>query len=171
MDQNLEQEQGQKEENQYQKYIDKINELKSNSVDKSKFDELKDENKRLLDAMMNQQEAPKKSTDTTDYLSEAKKLAAKLHDDDVELNNLEFCRTAVDFRQAMIKSDLGDPFVKISDDANENENSKLWADRVEDVIRQCIDNCDGSSRVFTSLLSERTNDLPGLRQILNSKRR
>lgn len=41
------------EVNEYQKYLDSINELKSNTVSKDKYDKIMEENKTLLESIVN----------------------------------------------------------------------------------------------------------------------
>lgn len=136
-------------------YITAIKELKENSVDRSKYDQLKAENKRLLDSIVNGtdigqvQAQEKKSIDElrTAYLKE-------------DQTNLEFVQNTLALREALIEKGEPDPFLPIGNKILPTEEDIATANRVAQVLQECVDYAEGDSNVFTNELQRRTVDIP-----------
>lgn len=136
-------------------YITAIKELKENSVDRSKYDQLKAENKRLLDSIVNGtdigqvQPQEKKSIDElrTAYLKE-------------DQTNLEFVQNTLALREALIEKGEPDPFLPIGNKILPTDEDVATANRVAQVLQECVDYAEGDSDVFTNELQRRTVDIP-----------
>ena len=136
-------------------YITAIKELKENSVDRSKYDQLKAENKRLLDSIVNGtdigqvQPQEKKSIDElrTAYLKE-------------DQTNLEFVQNTLALREALIEKGEPDPFLPIGNKILPTDEDVATANRVAQVLQECVDEADGDSEWFTNELQRRTVDIP-----------
>ena len=136
-------------------YITAIKELKENSVDRSKYDQLKAENKRLLDSIVNGtdigqvQPQEKKSIDElrTAYLKE-------------DQTNLEFVQNTLALREALIEKGEPDPFLPIDNKILPTDEDVATANRVAQVLQECVDYAEGDSDVFTNELQRRTVDIP-----------
>lgn len=137
-----------------QDYIDTIKNLKENSVDRSKYEALRADNKRLLDAVVNGQtvEAPGAKQEP-DIEQLRKNLFAK-----EEQTNLEYCQNALALRNALIEKGEADPFLPSGSKTLPTDEDRATAQRVADVMQECIDYAEGDSNVFTNELMRRTVD-------------
>lgn len=135
-------------------YIAAIKELKENTVDRAQYMKLKEENKRLLDNMINgfhpDEPAPVKPAPDIDALR--KDLFNK------DQSNLDFCRKAIELRDALIEKGEVDPFLPYGKQIQPTREDVEAADRVAKVIKECIDYADGDSQIFTQELQRRTVD-------------
>lgn len=134
-------------------YIAAINEMKQNSVDKKKYDSVVAENKRLLDALVEgkQIETPK-NNDTVDVGELRKKLYTQ------DLSNLEYIKTTLQLRQAIIDSGEQDPFLPCGNHVTITHDMIEAAEHTADVLQQCVDFAEGDSGIFTAELQRRTTD-------------
>ena len=92
-------------------YLEAIKNLKENSVDRSKYDALKAENKKLLDAVVNGQEinVQEKETQKRDVQTIREELFNKEH------NNLEYVTLSLELRNALIAANNGKTFLDYRD--------------------------------------------------------
>ena len=137
-------------------YISAINELKANSVDRSKYESLRAENKRLLESIVNGQtielgqvQQPKKDID------ELRKAVFK-----DESTNLEYWTNVLDLRDALIEKGERDPFLPYGQKILPTNEDIECANRVAKVVRECIDYAEGDTEAFTNELQRRTVDTP-----------
>lgn len=136
-------------------YIEAIKEIKQNSVDKAAYEKLKEENKQLLNSIVNGQtiEQPKEQS-KPDIDALRKKLFANTRQD---LTNLDFVTTALELRQALIDNGEIDPFVPVGNKIKPTSEDFDKAEKVAKVLQECVDYADGNSDVFTSELKRRIN--------------
>lgn len=138
-------------------YIEALNELKAKSVDKEKYDALRAENKKLIDSIVNGQ-----TSNLDSYHVQDKRTASEIRKDlfnNAELNNLEYCKKAVELRQAVLDEEGVDIFVASGHKLNASQEDYNTAERVAETLKQCIDYAQGDSEVFTNELMRRTNDV------------
>ncbi len=135
-------------------YIAALNELKEKSVDRAKYDQLKAENKKLLDSIVNgtSVEVPpvvqKKSTE------ELRK--AWLKEDQT---NLEYIQNTLALREAIISEGNPDPFLPIGKQISPDDNDINAANKAAQVLQECVDYADGNSDIFTTELQRRLVDV------------
>lgn len=136
-----------------QDYIDTIKTLKQNSVDRSKYEELRAENKKLLDSIVNgteiaQPAAEKKSVEElrANYLKE-------------DQTNLEYITNALALREALMAEGKPDPFLPIGEQILPTDEDVATADKVAQVLQECVDYAEGDSNVFTNELQRRLVDV------------
>lgn len=136
-------------------YITAIKELKENSVDRSKYDQLKAENKRLLDSIVN-------GTDIGQVQAQEKKSIDELRSAYLkeDQTNLEFVQNTLALREALIEKGEPDPFLPIGNKILPTEEDIATANRVAQVLQECVDYAEGDSNVFTNELQRRTVDIP-----------
>lgn len=136
-------------------YLAAIKELKENSVDIAKYRKLQDENKQLLDSLINggqvSVEQPKEEVDI-------QALRNKLADTDHDMTNLEFAETALKLREAVMDEGGNDPFLPYGHNISPTAEDVEAADRVASVFKECIDYAQGDSQLFTQELMRRTKD-------------
>ena len=136
-------------------YIEAIKEIKANSVSKQAYDKLREENKQLLDSLINGKEIelPKQKEPV-----DIDKIRSKLFDEDRPLSNLEYVSNALKLRDALLERGERDPFLPYGQNISPTDEDIIKADRVATVMKECIEYADGDSELFTNELMRRTND-------------
>ena len=139
-------------------YIEQIKKLKESSVSKDDYNKLKADNKKLIDALANGTPMdvvePKVSA-----IENINNLRKKLFGKGSNLNNLEYCKTAVELRDALIEKGERDPFLPFGHNVGATDSDHETAERVANVMKECIDYADGDSDIFTNELQRRTVDV------------
>lgn len=143
-------------------YISAINELKANTVDREKYNKLKDENQRLLDTLVSggqlEQEkiAPKETADD---------LRKALYGNGCDgLSNLDYWDKTLKLRDIIMESGKTDPFLPQGKNVVATDTDRAAAQKVAEVVKHCIDVADGDSLVFTNELQRMTADVNMLRR-------
>ena len=140
--------------NQEPDYIEQIEQMRANSVPKAEYEKLKAEHNRAMNALINggQYEQERQAPVDKDALRK------ELYCDEPNLSNLEFWQKTLQLRNAIMDEGGIDPFLpqgqKIAPTAEDVEA----AERVAQVVQECIDYADGDSRIFTNELDRRTVD-------------
>ena len=136
-------------------YIEAIKEIKANSVSKQAYDKLREENKQLLDSLINGKEIelPKQKEPV-----DIDKIRSKLFDEDRPLSNLEYVSNALKLRDELLERGERDPFLPYGQNISPTDEDITKADRVATVMKECLEYADGDSELFTNELMRRTND-------------
>ena len=139
-------------------YIAQIKNLKENSVSKDDYNKLKADNKKLIDALANgtQVDVVESKVSAVDKINE---LRTKLFSKVSNLNNLDYCKTAVELRDALIEKGEKDPFLPFGHNVIATDSDIETANRVANVMKECIEYADGDSDIFTNELQRRTVDI------------
>lgn len=143
-------------------YISAINELKANTVDREKYNKLKDENQRLLDTLVSggQLEQEKITPKET-----AEDLRKALYGNGCDgLSNLDYWDKTLKLREMVIESGKPDPFLPQGKNVVATDTDRAAAQKVAEVVKRCIDVADGDSLVFTNELQRMTADVNMLRR-------
>lgn len=144
-------------------YIETIKKLKETTVSKEEYEKLVADNKKLIETLANggtiEKEEPKKV--------DIKALREKLYSDDVNMSNLEFCSTALELRDEIIKQGGGDPFLPVGKQIAPTAEDVQKANQVAEALKSCIDYAEGDSAVFSNELQRITID--AMPQIPNSQ--
>ena len=133
-------------------YLEAIQSLKQNSVDRSEYEKLKAENKKLINAVVNGQsagEAEQPKMRETDAIR-----------DDLfnhEHNNLDYVKLALELRSALIAEGKPDPFLPMGSQIAPTADDEAKAEKVAQIYQECIDYAEGDSKLFTQELMRRTN--------------
>ena len=146
-------------EDNTQDYLAAIKELKEKSVDRSEYDKLRAENKKLIDAVVNGQpgqEEPAASKHSKEQIDE---LRNDLFNSPKELSNLEYITKAMELREALMENGEPDPFLPVGKQISPTRDDLEGAEKVAQVYRECIDYAEGDSEVFTNELMRRTRDV------------
>ena len=144
-----------------QDYIQAINDLKSNTVSKEQYLQLKGENKKLLDALVSggSIESPVQKSEV-----DINELRKELFTKDNQLSNLEFVEKSLELRDALMDAGEPDPFLPVGSRISPTPEEARIAENVAQVYRECIEYADGNSEVFTNELMRRTVDvMPNVR--------
>ena len=138
-------------------YISAINELKQNTVDRKQYDQLRAENKKLLNSIVNgqtidiQQSMPEKKS--------VEELRHNLFNENADMTNLEWTKNALELREALISEGQPDPFLPYGKQIMPTNEDIECANRVADVLQECVDYAEGDPAVFTNELMRRTVDV------------
>ena len=146
-------------EDNTQDYIEAIQTLKQNSVDRSEYDKLRAENKRLIDAVVNGQPGQEEQVFVKHSKEQIDDLRNELFNSPRELNNLEFITKAMELREALIENGEPDPFLPVGKQISPTRDDLEGAEKVAQVYRECIEYAEGDSEVFTNELMRRTRDV------------
>ena len=134
-------------------YIAAIKELKQNSVDRSKYEALRAENKKLLDSIVNGTPVEVK---VEDKKSIEELRAAYLKEDQ---SNLEYITNTLKLREAIIAEGKPDPFLPIGEQIMPTDEDIKTAEKVANILQECVDYAEGDSAVFTNELQRRLVDV------------
>lgn len=146
-------------EDNTQDYLAAIKELKEKSVDRSEYDKLRAENKKLIDAVVNGQPGQEEPVVSKHSKEQIDELRNDLFNSPKELNNLEYITKAMELREALIENGEPDPFLPIGKQISPTRDDIEGAEKVAQVYRECIEYADGDSEVFTNELMRRTRDV------------
>ena len=134
-------------------YIEAIKTLKENSVDRAKYEALRADNKRLLDAVVNGQTVENTVKPQVDIQA----LRNELFNTENQ-TNLQYVENALKLRTALIESGEQDPFLPYGSKIVPTDEDIATANRVAAVLQECIDYADGDSAIFTNEVQRRTVD-------------
>lgn len=138
-----------------QEYLEQIEKLKENSVNKEQYDKLLEENRKLLNSIVKgqpvKQEEPKERVDI-------QALRAELFTEDQKLNNLQYWEKALKLREAVMEDGGKDPFLPYGHQISPDVNDVSRVENLVKVVKECIDYAKGDSVAFTNELSRRTNE-------------
>ena len=146
-------------EDNTQDYLAAIKELKQNSVDRSEYDKLRAENKKLIDAVVNGQPGQEEPVVSKHSKEQIDDLRNDLFNSPKELNNLEYITKAMELREALIENGEPDPFLPVGKQISPTRDDIEGAEKVAQVYRECIEYAEGDSEVFTNELMRRTRDV------------
>lgn len=131
-------------------YLAAIQELKQNSVDRSKYDELRAENKKLLQSIVNGQQVEVEEQKPKKSIEELRKEWL-----DENNNNLQTVSKALELREALIAEGKPDPFLPIGSQISPEDSDIAAANKVATVLQECVDYAEGNNDVFTNELQRR----------------
>ena len=146
-------------EDNTQDYIAAIKELKQNSVNRSEYDKLRAENKKLIDAVVNGQPGQEEQVVVKHTKEQIDDLRNDLFNSPRELNNLEFITKTMELREALMENGKPDPFLPVGKQISPTRDDLEGAEKVAQVYKECIDYAEGDSEVFTNELMRRTRDV------------
>lgn len=134
-------------------YIEAIREIKQNSVDKAKYNQLKEENQRLLKSLVNG-ETIQQEAQPVDIAAIRKELFST----DADYNNLDYMTKVMALRDTLIEKGEKDPFLPWGDKITPSQEDVDTAERVASIVKECIDYAEGDSMAFTNELQRRMID-------------
>ena len=140
-----------------QKYLDEIQKLKENSGPRTDLDKLKDENKALLEALLNGKE-PAKEEEKTEGPT-IQELRNKLYGKGAEdLTDLEYIEETLLLRQKLIDEEGIDPFVPMGRKYSPDANDIYCAQKLAEGFQHCVDVAQGDNTVFLNEITRITKD-------------
>ena len=146
-------------EDNTQDYLAAIKELKENSVNRSEYDKLRAENKRLIDTVVNGLPGQEEQVVVKHSKEQIDDLRNDLFNSPRELNNLEFITKTMELREALMENGEPDPFLPVGKQISPTRDDIEGAEKVAQVYKECIEYAEGDSEVFTNELMRRTRDV------------
>ena len=146
-------------EDNTQDYLAAIKELKENSVNRSEYEKLRAENKKLIDTVVNGLPGQEEQVVVKHSKEQIDDLRNELFNSPRELNNLEFITKAMELREALMENGEPDPFLPVGKQISPTRDDIEGAEKVAQVYKECIDYAEGDSEVFTNELMRRTRDV------------
>ena len=134
-------------------YIETIKALKENTVERSKYEALRADNRRLLEAVVNGQTVENTVKQPVDIQA----LRNELFNAENQ-TNLQYVENALKLRTALIESGEQDPFLPYGSKIVPTDEDIATANRVAAVLQDCVDYADGDSAIFTNEVQRRTVD-------------
>lgn len=136
-------------------YIEAIKDLKQNSVERSKYDNLRAENKKLLDALVNGQAAPvEEKKEPVDI----KKLREQTFYNENQ-TDLEYITNVLALRKALMEQGEVDPFVPNGKKIAPTDADLVAAQRVADGLQEMVDVAEGNNTVFLNEYQRNVGDI------------
>lgn len=153
---------GEEQSNDSVDYIAAINEMRQNSVSRQQYEKLKQENKELLDTLINGGQVVNQTVEPKKSIEEMRKELFSKEAADRGMTNLEFVTRSLELRDAIIESGGVDPFLPVGKGIELTRDDYEAAEFTAEQFRECIDIAQGNSEVFTNELMRRTvdNSLP-----------
>ena len=137
-------------------YIAAIKELKENSVDRSKYDALKAENKRLLDSIVNGTDIGQVKPEDKESIQELRQKVNNPHQ-----TNLEYWTNVLKLRDALMEEGYDDPFAGASSQYTPTLVDYDNANKVATVFKEMVEVANGDPDVFLNEYQRRVKDMPG----------
>lgn len=146
-------------EDNTQDYLAAIKELKENSVNRSEYEKLRAENKKLIDTVVNGIPGQEEQVVVKHSKEQIDDLRNDLFNSPRELNNLEFITKTMELREALMENGEPDPFLPVGKQISPTRDDIEGAEKVAQVYKECIEYAEGDSEVFTNELMRRTRDV------------
>lgn len=161
---------GEEQSNDSADYIAAINEMKQNSVSRQQYEKLKQENKELLDTLINGGQIVNQTVEPKKSIEEMRNQLFSKEAADKGMTNLEFITRSLELRDAIIESGGTDPFLPVGKGIEITRDDYEAAEFTAEQFRECIDIAQGNSEVFTNELMRRTIDtgLPTAKKTQNN---
>lgn len=140
-----------------QDFIDTINTLKATTVSKEMYDKVREENRQLLNSLVNNQPFVNENQPTENPAETIKSLREELYGD-VDLTNLAYVEKTLELRDLLMQQGEPDPFCPTGKNIVATEEDLRTAQRVAEALRQCVDYAQGDSEAFTNELQRITVD-------------
>lgn len=145
--------------NENQQYIDAIRDLKANTVSKDRYNKLMEENKNLLNSLVNGELVATAAPSQQNELPPIQDLVNEMRTQ--HLSDIEFVEKALEFRERVLEETGEDCFVSKGHNITPTQESYMAAQRTADIYRECLDYANGDNKVFMNELMRRMpNDGP-----------
>jgi hypothetical protein len=150
--------------------LTEIARLKKETVSREKYDQMRDENKRLLEQIVNG-DIGTAGTPAPEPPKDLKKLAQEVMR--THRYNVDYAKAVLAYRDEAIKQGKDDPFLPMGERAERDDQDAAKAQRVADGLRYAIERADAEKNpaVFTDTMQYIMRDQPGIEAVLAARRR
>lgn len=140
-------------------YIEAINKLRQNSVSKDSYDKLLEENKNLLDSIVNGTAQASAEAENAEKKPTIEELRKALYYPEKSLNDLEYVTRSVALRDALLEETGEDCYVATSHLRTPTDEEYVRAQKCADVYKECIEEANGNNSKFIAALQSRIADV------------
>ena len=150
---------GEEQFNDNQQYIDAIRDLKANSVSKDRYNKLVEENKNLLNSLVNGEQlatansTPQEMRTLKDIMNDQKACALKG-------DQCGYIEHSLEFRDKLLEETGEDCFVSRGANVTPTEESYRNAQKVADIYKECLDYANGDDKALINELQRRMVESP-----------
>lgn len=155
-------------------YLEVIKDMKKNSVPRAEYDKIREENKRLLNSLVNgddveipsqeeEPETPQKRTEE-ELKKSISETCSKLFVEDNSMTNLECAKQIIKYHDDMLELTGNDPFENSGGKFLTSENDKSSPKRTYEYLKNCVEQSQDDPTAFNVAFQA------GLRQILPIKK-
>jgi len=135
--------------------VDDITAWKANTVSREDFERVQSERDKFARALMRGEQLEVEAPEKPDV----NQLRIDLYTEDVQkYTDVEIAEKTLQLRQAILDEGGVDPFVPIGKQTAPEESDFATAQRVADVLKECIDISDGNNAIFLAQLQSRMID-------------
>ena len=156
------------QDNNNQQYIDIIKDLKANTVSKDRYNQLMEENKTLLQSLVNGEVvtpvAPEvEKPPIEDLVNEMRGR---------NISDISFVEKALEFRDRVLEETGEDCFVSKGHNITPTQESYIAAQRTADIYKECLEYANGDNQAFINELQRRMidNSLGNINNKINKRR-
>ena len=114
-------------------YLAALQELKQNSVDKSQYEQLREENKRLINAVLNGQTEENKTPQLREPQVIRNELFGKEH------SNREFAELSLELRDTLLANGEKDPFLPVGSKVEITPSDYDKAEQFANTLKHCLE--------------------------------
>ena len=136
-------------------YIEAIKEMRENSVSKDQYNKVVEEKKKLLKTLVEGG-----TVENPEAIANIKSKDDIKKDIMNSKSNLEWISNALELRNYILENEGKDCFCAENRNVSPTTDDIKDAQDVADLFQTCIDECNGDSNVFTSILGSHINDTP-----------
>ena len=135
-------------------YIEAIKNLKQTTVDKTAYDALRSENKKLLESLINGEEIQPNNKVLEEDIQTLRNRVLN----DQSLTNLQYWDSVLKLRSALLKKGEEDPFVPQGNKVAATAADYQTAEKVATIMQEMVDNAEGDPNVFLNEFQRRVKD-------------
>lgn len=134
--------------------IEALKQVRENSVSKTEYEKLKAENQKLLKSIINGETIDAPIANEPNIGELRKELYGG---EGFDGTNLDFIKKSLELRNAIIErdGDEADPFLPHGREYTLQPQDYVTADKVANILQECVDIADGNSHLFTMELQRR----------------
>ena len=139
-------------------YIETINEMKKNTVSKDLYAQLKEENKQLLNTIVNGNYNIDEDSDGKGEEEPVNLDALRKEMFSGNCSNLKYAEDALKLREEILKKDNVDIFLPHGQHIQPTKEDVESVQNVVNLLQHCVDEADGDSSIFTLELQKYLSD-------------
>ena len=137
--------------------VEALKKLKEASVSKEDYNKLEEQYKEALDAIINGNGV---SSDVeVKERPSIEELRKDLFSSKKRLSNLEYWQKALALREELMARGETDPFLPVGSKIAPEQSDIECANKVAQIVQECIEYANGDSAIFTNELQRRTIDV------------
>ena len=135
-------------------FLEAAKKVKEDTVPKAEYDKVVADNKKLADYILEGGDGDKPQEQVKER-TKAELLGVLENEDS---NNLEYTKAALELRQKVIDEGGRDPFLPNSSQQPITSVDVEGAEKVAQVLQECVDECGGDPATFNFLFDKRVKD-------------